>query len=140
MAITQDMFWTEYTDFYNNNCSFYGDEFIWKTKDIRYGNSHLWHQKYSLPCTKIIGFVACRVISKVLGIGAADCSWGDVKTIKFGKRSATSSDVLQKQSIVYTSDCIESAVMEQYHYDKQLNENCSSHDWIEDDDDFDQQL
>ena len=41
--------------------------------------------KYSLPFTKVLGFVACRVTSKVLGIGAADRSWGDVKTIKFGK-------------------------------------------------------
>ena len=35
--------------------------------------------------TKVLGFVACRVTSKVLGIGAAESSWGDVKTIKYGK-------------------------------------------------------
>ena len=57
MAVTQDIFWAEYTDFDNNNDSFDGDEFIWKIKDIRNGNSHLWHQKYSLPCTKVLGFV-----------------------------------------------------------------------------------
>ena len=79
MAVTQDISWTEYTDFDNNNVSFYGDGFIWKSKDIRYGNSHLCHQKYSLPFTKV--FFACRVTSKVLGIGAAESSWGDVKTI-----------------------------------------------------------
>ena len=62
----------------------------------------MWHQKYSLPLTKILGFVACRVTSKVLVIGAAERSWGDVKTIKYGKRSAISSDVSEKQSIVYT--------------------------------------
>ena len=29
MAITQDIFWTEYTDYDNKNGSFDGDEFIW---------------------------------------------------------------------------------------------------------------
>ena len=43
----------------------------------------LWHQKYLLPLTKVLGFVACRVISKVLGIGEAERSWGDVN--KFSK-------------------------------------------------------
>ena len=102
MAVTQDIFWTEYTDFDNKNDSFYADEFIWKSQDSRYGNIHLWHQKYSLPCTMIIGFVACRGTSKVLGIGAAEHSWGDVNTIKYGKIYAIISDVLEKHGIVYT--------------------------------------
>ena len=140
MSVTQDMFWTEYTEFDKNIGSFDTDEFIWKRKDIKDGNSHLWHQKYSLPCTKVLGFVACRVTSKVLGIGAAERSWGDVKTIKSGKISAVSSDVSQKQSIVYKSDCIESSRIEQYHSEKQLNDNCSSHTWNEEDDAFDHQL
>ena len=61
MDVNQDIFCTEYTDFDNKYGSFDGDEFIWKIKDIRDGNSHLWNQKYSLPCTKVIGFVACRL-------------------------------------------------------------------------------
>ena len=80
-----------------------------------------WHQKYSLTLTKVIGFVACRVTSKVLGIGAAETSWGDVKKIKYVKISAIIIDVSEKQSIVYTSVCIESYRIEQYHYYKQLN-------------------
>ena len=51
------------------------------------------NQKYSLPCTKVIGFVACRVISNVLGIEESEISRGDVKTIKYGKRYAIISDV-----------------------------------------------
>ena len=43
--------------------------------------------------TKVIGFVACRLTSKVLGIFAAECSLGDVKKIKSGKRYAIKSDV-----------------------------------------------
>ena len=61
MAVTQDIFWTEYTDFYNKIVSFDADEFIWKSKDIKDGNINFWNQKYSLPCTKVLGFVACRV-------------------------------------------------------------------------------
>ena len=61
MDFTLDLFWTENTDLDNQNVSYYGDEFIQKRKDIRDCNSYLWHQKYSLPCTKVIGFVACRV-------------------------------------------------------------------------------
>ena len=72
MAVTQDIFWTEYTDFDNKIGSFDADEFIWKIKDIKDGNSDLWHQKYSLPCTKVLGFVACRFTSKVLRIGTAE--------------------------------------------------------------------
>ena len=140
MNVTLNVFWTEYTAFDNKVGSYDADEFIWKSKDISDCNSHLWHQKYPLPFTKVLGFFACRVTSKVLGIGAAERSWGDVKTIKFGKRSAISSDVSEKQSIVYTSACIESAIIEQYQSDKQLYENSSSHTWNEEDDAFDHQL
>ena len=140
MNVTLDMFWTEYTDFDNKIGSFDTDEFIWKSKDISDGNSNLWYQKYSLPFTKVLGFVACRVTSKVLGIVAVERSWGDVKTIKSGKISAISSDVSEKQSIFYTSTCIESARIEQYQSDKQLYDNISSHNWNEEDNKFDHQL
>ena len=42
-------------------------------------------KKDSLPFTKVLGFVVCRVTSNFLGIGASERSWGDVKTIKSGK-------------------------------------------------------
>ena len=140
MAVTQDMFWAEYTEFDNKNVSFDGDEFIWKSKDIRYDEIHSWYQKYLLPCTKVFVFVACRVTSKVLSICAAANSWCDVKIIRSGKISSISSDVPEKQSIVYISACIKSDRIEQYHYEKQLNDNFSSHTWNEDGDIFYQQL
>ena len=68
-------------------------------------------------------FFACRVTSKVLGIGAAERSWVEGKTIKSGKRSAIISDISEKQIIVYTYSCIESGIIEKYHSDKQLNDN-----------------
>ena len=58
---------------------FDSNDFIWTSKDMTDGNSRLWHQKYSLPSTKVLVFVACRVTSKILGIGSAERSWGDLK-------------------------------------------------------------
>ena len=33
----------------------------------------------------MLDFVACRVTSEIIGIGATKCSWGDINTIKCGK-------------------------------------------------------
>ena len=46
MSVTLDLFWTHYTAFDNKVGSYDADEFIWRSKDIIDGNSHLWHQKY----------------------------------------------------------------------------------------------
>ena len=89
------------------NDPFDSNEFIWNSKNISDGNSHILHQKYSLPSTKVIGFVACRVTSKIIGIGSAESSWGDVKTIKSVNISALGSEIYEKQRIVYTYTCIE---------------------------------
>ena len=75
-----DTFWSEYNLFNHKNDTFDSNDFIWNSKYITDGNSYLWNQKYSLPSTKVLGFVACRVTSKILGIGSAERSWGDVKT------------------------------------------------------------
>ena len=45
ITVAQEIFCTEYTYFDNKNSSFDADEFICKRKEIRDGNSHLWHQK-----------------------------------------------------------------------------------------------
>ena len=64
-------------------------------------------KSYLPPCTKVLCFVAFIVTSVVLGFGAAECYWGDLKPIKSGKGYAISSDVSEKQSIIYKSSCIE---------------------------------
>ena len=63
---TLDTLWSKYTLFDHKNDPFDSNEFICNSKDITDGNSHLWHHKYSLPSTKILGFVACMVTSKLL--------------------------------------------------------------------------
>ena len=57
MYDTQDIFQTEYTDFDNNDGSFDGDGFRWKSKDIIDGKIHLWHQKYSLLAPGFLVFL-----------------------------------------------------------------------------------
>ena len=47
--------------------------------------------------------------SKILGIGSAKRSWGDIKTIKSGKISAPGSDISEKNSIVYESTFVKAA-------------------------------
>ena len=85
-------------------------------------------------------FVACRVTSKILGIGSAERSWGDVKTIKSGKRSALGSDISEKQSIMYTSACIEEARIGGSVSDTDTNNGSHSHTCNDDDQAFDYQL
>ena len=42
---TLDTFWRKYRNFNHNNDPSDIHEFIWNSKDISDGNSHLWHQK-----------------------------------------------------------------------------------------------
>ena len=65
---TLDTFWSKYTLFNHKNDPFDSNEFIWNSKDITYDNSNLCHQKYTLTSTKVLGSVACRVTSKIIGI------------------------------------------------------------------------
>ena len=111
MHETLDTFWNEYTKFNHKNDPFESNSFICNSKDIRDGNSHLWYYKYSLPSTKVLGFVACRVTSKTIGVVFIELSWVNVKTINSGKISALGSGISEKQSIVYKSTCIEEAII-----------------------------
>ena len=99
MNDTIDTFWSEYNALNYNNGLFDCDDFIWSSKYIWENNIHIWNQKYSLPSTKVLDFVECRVTSIVIGIVADVHSWGDVNTIKSDKRSAISSGVSEMSDI-----------------------------------------
>ena len=96
-----DTFWNEHKDFCNKSGVFKKMN-RWNVQDVKRGKSHLWHEKYSLPYTDVLGFVACRVTSKLLGIGCAERSWGDVKHLKTNKRAHLSGDKIEKQAVLYT--------------------------------------
>ena len=70
MSDTLDTFWSEYNAFHYKNYPFDDDVFIWSNKYIREGNSHIWNQKYYIPCKKVLGFVVCRIKFKIISIGA----------------------------------------------------------------------
>jgi hypothetical protein len=40
-----------------------------------------WHYTWMLSRTKVLGKLACLVLSKILGIRTAECNWKQVKNI-----------------------------------------------------------
>ena len=55
-----DTFWNEFKSF--QQCTHpFAEPSRWATVDVTQGNSFLWHEKYSLPYTTVLGFVGCRV-------------------------------------------------------------------------------
>ena len=75
--------------------------------------THTPGTKYSLPHTKVLGFLACRACSKCLGIGSAERNWGDAKHIKSGKRSHMSAESIEKRTILYGTARVTEARMRQ---------------------------
>ena len=103
-----DTFWNEFKSFQNCDRP-YHEPHKWAGPDVIHGRSYLWHEKYSIPYTTVLGFVACCVTSKLCGIGPAERSGGGVKQIKTGQRSHLSGESTEKRSIVYVSSKIEQA-------------------------------
>ncbi len=95
-------FWNEFKAF--QNCSYpYHEPSRWATYYITKENSYLWHEKYSILYTVVLGFVVCRVSSKLCRIGLAKRSWGGVKQIKDVKRSHLSGKLTEKRTILFVS-------------------------------------
>jgi hypothetical protein len=107
-----DKFWTEHDDFQHKRGN-WNLPHRWNVPDVAAGRSHLWHKKYSLKYSDVLGFVACRVTSKIAGIGSAERSWGDVKHLKSNKRSHLSGDSVEKQALIYSAAKCEEARIEQ---------------------------
>ena len=103
-----DTFWNEHKEFVNRTGVF-SNVNRWNVADVVDGKSYLWHEKYSLPYTEVLGYVACRTTSKILGIGAAERGWGDAKEMKDGKRSHMSAIKTEMQSIIYTTARLDEA-------------------------------
>jgi hypothetical protein len=54
-----------------------------------------------LPRTKVLGKLACLVLSKILGIGIAKRNWNQVKKIKYGDPANLGNKVTAKITNVY---------------------------------------
>jgi len=82
---------------------------IWASEYVIRGESYKWHAKFTHEHCPELAFVACRITSKVLGIGSCERSWADTKLNKSGKRVNISSRNLEKQSILYGAHSIQNA-------------------------------
>ena len=133
-----DTFWNEFKAF--QNCTNpYHEMSRWASADCVSGKSYLWHEKYSLPYTVVLGYVGCRVTSKLCGIGPAERSWGGVKQIKDGVRSHLSGESTEKRSVIYVSAKIQEARMRQHTMEK-LDATGADAMFGDDDINFDLQL
>ncbi len=133
-----DTFWNEFKAFQISTHP-YHEPSCWANYNTTKGNFYLWHEKYSIPYTSVLGFVACSVTSKLCGIGPAKRSWGGVKQVKDGKRSHLSGKLTEKRTILFVSSKISQA---QILCDRMEKLNATGHNAMFGDDDinFDLQL
>jgi len=68
---------------------------------------------YSFFDTKVLGQFACRVCSKIVGMGSTERNWGDVKFMKSEKRSHLSPAATEKQATIFGASCMVDAALEQ---------------------------
>ena len=107
-------FWAEFDEFQDKLGIYENRDYIFKNhQDLLNDKVFLWHKKETLHYTKIFGAFACRVCSKILGIGSAERSWGDVKHLKVNKRSHLSGERVKKQATIFGTSCIELARYQQ---------------------------
>ena len=136
---TLDTFWSEYTNFNHMN-----DPFDSKNKSgivkisvmviVIYGIMNtIYHLQRAWFCILQCNF-------KKIGIGSAEHSWGDVKTIKSGKRPSLGSESSDNQSIMSTSSFIEEERIGKNLSNTDGNDGSCSHSWNDNDHAFYYQL
>jgi hypothetical protein len=107
-------FWQEFEEFQYKTGPYANREYIFQNHvDLSSGNIHFWHKKEMLCFTIIFGRFACRVCSKILGIGTAERSWGDVKHLKTNQQSHLSSRATKMQATIFGASCVELAKIKQ---------------------------
>ena len=115
------MFWEEFDYFTSKTGVFANCKHIWNSTNIVKGNAHLWHCRNSYRYTEVLGKLACWVRSKILGIGSAERSWGDVKHLKTNNCSHLSGDRVKKQATIFGSYCMERANIKMVYKENQKN-------------------
>jgi hypothetical protein len=100
LAEIVDTFWNEFKAFQCCTEPFHHPN-QGATPDVSSGRSHIWNEKYSLPYTQVLGYVACRITSKLCGIGPAERGWAAVKTVKNLKKSHLGGESTEKRRVIY---------------------------------------
>ncbi len=90
----------EYGDFINKRGCFCWDHICIIDSDPDLKAYH-WHQKYTLPVTKVLGKLACLVLSKILGTGTAERKWKQVKAAMLGQQVNTTICKTTKKVLIY---------------------------------------
>ncbi len=98
-----DIFWKDFKHFTFRTGPYSYCSSCIENDDALSGWSYLWHEMHSLPFTEVLGFFSCQITSKHLGIGSAEWSWSDAKTIKTRKMAYIAGESLKKRAILYTS-------------------------------------
>ena len=91
---------------------------MWQSSLLDNGKVHEWHDIFSINSTEVLGWVACRVTSKILGIGNAERAWGAVKQLKSGRRGHLSGANTKKQATIFAKACIDNAILKRQHSSK----------------------
>jgi hypothetical protein len=131
-------FWEEFEQFQSRSGP-YEKSHIWNlsiNRDLLLGKSYLWHKKNSYFQTKVLGKFACRVCSKIVGMGSAERNWGDVKHLKTEKRSHLSSATVEKQATIFGASCMADADIER----KKIQASTTECYKLWDEEDFDEQF
>jgi len=139
LAALLNTFWSEHHTFISRTGDCFKRPWIWNkqsNKDLDEGLSHIWHRKNSYGETKVFGKFACRVCSKIVGMGSAERNWGDVKHLKSAKRSHLGQEAVEKQATIFGASCMEYADMKR-EYAKNNSKEAYKF-W--DDDDFDEEF
>jgi hypothetical protein len=107
-----NQYWVEWNEFNTRTGKLAASKFFWTSSDIDTNKTWQWHKTNTYFETCFLGKFACRVTSKIAGIGNAERCWGDVKTLKDGKRAHLSSEATSKQATIYGTACAERAERE----------------------------
>jgi hypothetical protein len=138
LAAIMNTFWEEFEQF-KSKSGVFSRAYIWSettNSDLSSGKSHVWHKKNSFFQTKILGRFACRVCSKIVGMGSAERNWGDVKHLKSEKRSHLSASATEKQATIFGVSCMRDAQIER----EKLQSNGMEPYKFWDEDDFDREF
>jgi hypothetical protein len=134
---TCDTFWTEWRNF-SNKLDEFSSKSKWNSAPAVSGKSYVFHERYSLKVSTVLGYVVCCVTSKVLGIGAAERSWGDIKQLETDKRSHLSVEAVEQHSIIFGAASTHKARIGWEEAEK-LDHNISSN-WTDADVEYDLSL
>ena len=105
-AAVIDKFYEELGEF-QNKTGWFTSKHIWMSAKNPEMVPYVWHKNYSLPYTQYLGKIACRVLSKVMGIGEAERHWKKNKHMRIGQRAKLSPEKAKKQACIAAAHSLE---------------------------------